>query len=66
MRFPSNLELSLARAAAVAQEIALGSADLRARTFARGFGEQRPIASNGDAEGRARNRRVEIRLAPAA
>jgi chemotaxis protein MotB len=64
--FPSNLELSLARAAAVAQEISLGSADLRTRTFARGFGELRPIAPNAAPEGRARNRRVEIRLVPAA
>jgi flagellar motor protein MotB len=28
------------------------------------FGEMRPVASNADAEGRARNRRIEIRLLP--
>jgi chemotaxis protein MotB len=63
--FPSNLELSLARAARVAREIAGGDPALRGRTVARGWGEFRPLASNADAAGRARNRRVEIRLVPA-
>jgi flagellar motor protein MotB len=60
--FPSNLELSLARAARVAHEIGSADASLEARTLAAGFGEHRPIASNLDARGRAQNRRVEIRL----
>ncbi|HLK13040.1 MAG TPA: flagellar motor protein MotB [Candidatus Binatia bacterium] len=60
--FPSNLELSLARAARVARELVAGDPSLRARTFAEGFGAERPVAPNTDAEGRARNRRVEIRL----
>jgi flagellar motor protein MotB len=61
-QFPSNLELSLARASRVAQGLVGGDAALRTRVSAAGYGEQRPIASNGAAEGRARNRRVEIRL----
>jgi chemotaxis protein MotB len=62
--FPSNLELSLARAARVAREIAGSDPALRARTVARGWGEFRPLESNADPAGRARNRRVEIRLVP--
>lgn len=61
-KFPSNLELSLARAAAVAQFLADGDADLARRIFAAGYAERRPRASNADARGRAQNRRVEIRL----
>lgn len=64
-RYPSNLELSLARAARVAQALGDGDPALRARIVATGMGEHRPIASNADAEGRARNRRVEVRLVPA-
>ncbi|GEM_PF-1064463 len=60
--FPSNLELSLARAARVARELIAADPGLRERTFAAGFGAERPVASNADAAGRARNRRVEIRL----
>lgn len=59
--YPSNLDLSLARAAAVARALVEEPA-LRGRVTARGMGEFQPIASNADAEGRARNRRVEIRL----
>ena len=62
--YHSNLDLSLARAARVAHELSAGDARLAARIFAAGYGPQRPIASNGDADGRARNRRVEIRLVP--
>jgi flagellar motor protein MotB len=60
--FPSNLELSLARASRVAHELVATDKELRTRVSAAGYGEQRPVAANGDAEGRARNRRVEIRL----
>jgi chemotaxis protein MotB len=62
--FQSNLDLSLARAARVAHELAVGDAELTTRIFAAGYGAQRPVAPNLDAEGRARNRRVELRLVP--
>ena len=55
----SNLSLSKARADAVAawltdHGVTAGQLD------AQGFGAQRPVASNDTAQGRARNRRVEI------
>jgi len=62
--FQSNLELSLARAARVAHQLAAGDPELSTRVFAAGYGAQRPVGSNEDAEGRARNRRVELRLVP--
>ena len=62
--FRSNLELSLARAARVAHELAAGDDALTERIFAAGYGAARPVAANHDAEGRARNRRVELRLVP--
>ena len=60
--FPSNLELSLARAASVARELQRGDPALAVRTVALGFGEHHAIAPNDDAASRARNRRVEVRL----
>ncbi len=64
VRFPSNWHLSQARADAVAQLLrpALGEAS-RVRTEGRADSE--PMASNASAEGRARNRRVEIIVFPA-
>lgn len=59
--FPSNWELSLARANAVVQ--ALIARGVPPGTLAaKGHGEHRPVASNDMNEGRAANRRVEIRL----
>lgn len=64
-RFPSNWELSVGRAATVARFLAeQGVAAVRLE--AAGFGEFQPIASNADPAGRARNRRIEIVLAPLA
>ena len=53
-----NLQLSQQRAASVAA--ALVAAGIAAdRLSAEGFGDTRPLADNGSAEGKARNRRVE-------
>lgn len=60
----TNLDLSLARAAAVAHAITTRDPSLRGRVIATGYGETRPVASNGEAAGRARNRRVELRFVP--
>ena len=63
-QFASNLELSLARAARVARELTAGDDALGGRVYATGYGPERPVAANDGPEGRARNRRVEIRLVP--
>lgn len=58
-----NLQLSQKRAQSVAQYlVAQGVAPNR--VVARGMGESMPIASNDTPEGRAQNRRVEIRIHP--
>ena len=61
--FPSNWELSAARAARVARF--LSEAGLPGpRLSAEGHGPHQPIDSNETSEGRARNRRIEIVLVP--
>lgn len=55
----SNLKLSEARAKAVVEAITKGGIDA-ARLSSAGFGEEKPIADNSTAEGKAKNRRVEL------
>lgn len=55
--FPSNWELSAARAASVVYLLARSGVKPE-RLAATGYGEYRPIASNDSAEGRQKNRRV--------
>lgn len=62
--YVDNLGLSLARAAAVAR-VLIDAKIPATRLIVRGFGDARPIDSNDTPEGRAKNRRVEIRLEPA-
>jgi chemotaxis protein MotB len=57
--FPSNWELSAARAASVVHFLARAGIEPW-RMAAVGLGEHRPIAENADARGRATNRRVTI------
>jgi len=57
--FPSNWELSAARAASVVHFLARVGVEPQ-RMSAVGLGEHRPIADNGDDKGRAANRRVTI------
>jgi chemotaxis protein MotB len=58
--FKSNLELSVARAASVAEFFMERGLVEPNRIATMGFGEYRPVASNEDTEGRSKNRRVEI------
>ncbi len=58
-RFPSNIELSSARAGDVLRFLASKGVPMSTMS-AQGFGESRPVASNDTSQGRARNRRVEI------
>jgi type VI secretion system protein ImpK len=59
VRFPTNFELSVERAKAVAAVLKLGLTDT-ARVEIEGKGPDTPIATNATPEGRAKNRRVEI------
>ncbi|NOU27372.1 MAG: OmpA family protein [Polyangiaceae bacterium] len=59
-RFRSNWDLSACRAAAVVMEIAKVTGMGPERLSAAGYGEFHPIATNGTAEGRAQNRRVDL------
>ncbi len=59
-RYPSNWELSTARATAVISHLITKFDFKPDRLSAAGYGEYRPTADNGTVEGRARNRRVDI------
>ena len=62
-RFPSNWELSSARALSVVRLLIQAGVD-PVRVSGAGFGEFQPVASNDDAAGRRRNRRIEIVMLP--
>ena len=62
-RYPSNWELAAARASEVVRLLAERGVDPR-RLTAISHGEFHPVAPNDSPEGRARNRRIEIRLLP--
>lgn len=60
-RLRTNWELSAARAFAVGQFL-MDRGVAPERFHARGYGEFRPVDSNATAEGRSRNRRIEISI----
>jgi chemotaxis protein MotB len=59
--YPSNWELSGARSAAVVRRF-VGSGVLSRRISLAGYAAQQPVATNATAEGRSRNRRVDVVL----
>ena len=63
-RFPSNWELSAARATAVVRFLQEEAGVPPERLSARGYSYFHPVASNDTEEGRHKNRRIEIILQP--
>ena len=61
-RFPSNWELSTARATSAVRFLSEKAGIEPRRLGAVGYGEFRPVADNTTAEGRARNRRIAITI----
>ena len=61
-RFPSNWELSTARATAAVRFLTEKAGVDPRRLGAVGYGEFRPMADNSTSEGRARNRRIAITI----
>ncbi len=59
-QFPSNWELSTARAAAIIRHFLTKFPFDPRKLSAAGYGEYRPVASNDSPEGRTKNRRVDI------
>lgn len=62
----NNNYLSQKRAQQVKEYLISNESIEKESIVAKGFGEQRPIASNDTAEGRAQNRRVDIHITPGA
>lgn len=56
-RFPTNVDLSKARAQSVANELVAQGVPASMMTVS-GFGDANPVASNDTVQGRAKNRRV--------
>ncbi len=63
-RFPTNWELSTARATSVVRYLIEEGGVDRASLSAVGYADTRPLAGNDTEEGRTANRRIEIALYP--
>jgi chemotaxis protein MotB len=62
--YPTNWELSTARATSIVHFLQDEVGVTGDRLSATGFGEYRPVADNETVEGRAQNRRIQINLVP--
>lgn len=62
VQFPSNWELSTARATTIIRYLLDNFNFDPQKLSAAGYGEHRPVASNGTADGRSQNRRVDVVL----
>ncbi len=60
--FNSNWDLSAARSSSVASYLTTASGIDTTRVEVVGFGDSSPLTTNATAEGRARNRRIEIKI----
>jgi len=58
--YPSNWELSAARACRVVRHLAERKGVSSTRLAATGYGDSRPVSPNDTEEGRVRNRRVDV------
>ena len=63
--YPTNWELSTARAAVAVRTLEATGMVPANRLSAVGYGDSRPVAPNDTPEGKAKNRRVEIIFSPA-
>ncbi|TLN27006.1 chemotaxis protein MotB [bacterium] len=63
-KFPTNWELSTARAVSVVRFLAEAAGVEAGKLSAVGYGENRPAVPNDTPEGKAKNRRIEIKLVP--
>jgi chemotaxis protein MotB len=63
-KYPTNWELSTARATAVVRYLQEKGSFPGDRLIAAGYGENHPVASNATVEGKQQNRRIEIVLVP--
>jgi chemotaxis protein MotB len=63
-RYPTNWELSTARATAVVRYLQEKGSFPGDRLIAAGYGENHPVAPNTSPEGKQQNRRIEIVLVP--
>ena len=61
-KFPSNWELSTARAISVVRVFLENDHFLPSQLQAMGFGEYKPVVENDTAENRRKNRRVELKI----
>jgi chemotaxis protein MotB len=59
-KYPSNWELSVARAVAMLRYVEIANIVPKRKLVAKGFGEYRPTVPNDSVENRSKNRRVEI------
>ncbi len=63
-RYPTNWELSTARATSVVHFLQDSVGLPGERLIAAGYSQYKPVASNEDSDGRAQNRRIQILLVP--
>lgn len=59
-----NMKLSEERSSAVKEYLLANMPSLKGRITSKGYGKERPVASNETAEGQAKNRRIDIVIAP--